>query len=135
MKLFSVLRRYSSASILLSAVLFGALSGAASTGILALINRALASPDPASSRGLVWSFIALCLVVPLTRVASALIVLLLGLRAAAELRLDLSRRILSAPLRRLEELGSHRLMVALTDDIGSITGALGQVPGIFTNGA
>jgi putative ATP-binding cassette transporter len=135
MKLFSVLRRYSSASILLSAVLFGALSGAASTGILALINRALASPDPASSRGLVWSFVALCLVVPLTRVASALIVLLLGLRAAAELRLDLSRRILSAPLRRLEELGSHRLMVALTDDIGSITGALGQVPGIFTNGA
>lgn len=135
MKLFSVLRRYSSTSILLLAMLFGALSGAASTGILALINQALSIPDPAATRWLVWSFIALCLIVPLTRVASALIVLLLGLRAAAELRLDLSRRILSAPLRRLEEMGSPRLMVALTDDIGSITGALGQVPGIFTNGA
>jgi len=134
MKLLSILRRYSPAPILIAAVLFGALSGAASTGLLFLINRALGSPVPAAP-WLVWGFIALCLVVPVTRVASALIVANLGLRAACELRLDLSRRILSAPLRRLEEMGSHRLMVSLTDDIASITGALGQVPGMFTNAA
>lgn len=135
MKLLAVLRRYSPTTILLAAIFFGATSGAASTGILYLINHALDDPDPASSQRLVWSFIALCLVVPITRVTSALIVVKLGLRAACELRLDLSRRILSAPLRRLEELGAHRLMVALTDDIGAITGALSQVPGMFTNGA
>ncbi len=133
MKLFSVLRQYSPASLLVAAVLFGALSGAASTGILYLINHVLAG-DPAT-RNLFWGYVGLCLVVPITRVISVLIVASLGLRAACEMRLDLSRRILAAPLRRLEELGSHRLLVALTDDIGAITNALGQVPGIFTNSA
>jgi putative pyoverdin transport system ATP-binding/permease protein len=135
MKLFSILRRYSPRHLLIAAVLFGAMSGAAGTGILYLINLALGRANPAGSPDLVWGFVALCTVVPLTRVASALIVATLGLRAACELRLDLSRRILSAPLRRLEELGTHRLMVALTDDIGAITGALNQVPGMFTNAA
>jgi putative pyoverdin transport system ATP-binding/permease protein len=133
MKLLSVLRRYSPTRTLLAAMLLGTLSGAASTGLMYLINHAL--DDPTMPSWLVWSFVALCLVVPVTRVGSALIVVNLGLRAAAALRLDLSRRILSAPLRRLEEMGSARLMVALTDDIGSITAALGQVPGTFTNGA
>ncbi|HVT16723.1 MAG TPA: cyclic peptide export ABC transporter [Thermoanaerobaculia bacterium] len=135
MKLISVLRRYSPASLLLAAMLCGGLSGAAGTGLLYLINRALDLPRPAGSPRLVWSFVALCLVVPVARVTSALIVATLGLRAACELRFDLTRRILAAPLRRLEELGPHRLMVALTDDIASITGALGQVPGMFTNAA
>jgi len=134
MNLLSFLRRYSPTRLLIAAVIFGALSGGASTGLLYVINHALGNPDAAPSR-LIWGFVALCLVVPVTRVASTLIVTTLGLRAACALRLDLSRRILSAPLRRLEELGSHRLMVALTDDIGAVTAALGQVPGIFTNSA
>jgi putative pyoverdin transport system ATP-binding/permease protein len=134
MKLFTVLRRYSPPALVVAAVICGVLSGAASTGILYLINHALAGPD-SEARQLFWGYIGLCLVVPVARVASALIVASLGLRAACEMRLDLSRRILAAPLRRLEELGSHRLLVALTDDIGAITNALGQVPGLFTNSA
>ena len=40
----------------------------------------------------------------------------------------LSRQILSAPLRRLEELGSHRLLATLTQDIPAIGSTLVNIP-------
>lgn len=40
----------------------------------------------------------------------------------------MSRRILAAPLRHLEELGAHRLLATLTDDIPAITNALTFIP-------
>jgi len=135
MKLFSILRRYSPAHLMAVAVFFGILSGAASTGILYVINHSVLQLAQGPSTKLIWSFVALCLVVPIARVTSALVVATLGMRAACAMRFDLSRRILSAPLRRLEELGAHRLMVALTSDIGAVTMALSQVPGMFTNAA
>jgi putative ATP-binding cassette transporter len=45
----------------------------------------------------------------------------------------LSRRILSAPLRRLEELGAPRLLATLTDDVPVIANALVSIPLLFMN--
>ncbi|MES1243388.1 MAG: cyclic peptide export ABC transporter [Acidobacteriota bacterium] len=134
MKLFSIIRRYSKLGTVTLAVLFGALSGLASTGLLLVINRTLFD-DKAASEGrlLMWAFIALCAVVPLSRIASGFILVTLGQRTAYDLRIELGRRILAAPLKRLEEVGSHRLMVALTDDIASVTDALVEVPVIIIN--
>src|SRR6185369_2471927 len=45
-----------------------------------------------------------------------------------DLRMNLSRRILATPLRHLEELGSHRLLGALTEDVPVIGNALMVIP-------
>jgi putative ATP-binding cassette transporter len=52
----------------------------------------------------------------------------LGQQALFELRMQLSRKILATPLRRIEELGAHRLLATLTDDIPTLTEALLNVP-------
>jgi putative ATP-binding cassette transporter len=46
----------------------------------------------------------------------------------ARLRLDLVSKILSVPLRQIEELGAPKLMVALTEDILEITQATLSIP-------
>src|SRR6185369_13724981 len=45
----------------------------------------------------------------------------------------LVRKILGVPLRQLEETGASRLMVALTDDVKSITAALFAFPVLAVN--
>lgn len=133
MKLFSVIRRYSKLSTILFAVVLGSLSGAAGTGLLLVINRSLHRQDPTAPTWLMWAFIALCVAVPLARIASGFLLVMLGARTAYDLRVELSRKILAAPLRRLEEMGTHRVMVALTDDIASVTDALVEVPVLIIN--
>jgi len=49
------------------------------------------------------------------------------------LRRDLIRQILGVPLRQLEEIGSARILVALTDDIFNITQALLAIPVVAVN--
>jgi putative ATP-binding cassette transporter len=45
----------------------------------------------------------------------------------------LSRQILAAPLRHLEGMGIHRLLVVLADDIPTISGTVILLPGMFIN--
>src|SRR5262249_7081779 len=47
----------------------------------------------------------------------------------------LGRKILRAPLRRLEELGIPRLYAVLTEDVAAIAAALRTVPLLFVQGA
>lgn len=101
-------------------------AGAASTGLLVVIGAALEGP---SSRGaLVPAFAALCLLLPAARFASVHLLARLGEGVTATLRLRLSERILTSPLRRLEELGSARLLATLTDDVSRVSQALSIVP-------
>lgn len=127
MKVLAVLFRYSRAPFVL-AVLAAAASGLASAGILILINRVLSTEDLAGERSLAWAFAALCVLVPLSRFGSSYMLLHLSQKAVFDLRVDMCKKILAAPLRRLEEVGPHRLMAALTGDIGSIATALTDFP-------
>jgi len=132
MKIILFLFRYSQRLVIL-AVIAGAISGACNTGLLALINAALTGGSfPAK---LVPSFIVLCLMVGVSRVASELLLTHLGQAALINLRMQLSRKILSVPLRKLEELGAHRLMASLTDDVPNITGVVTTVPILCINAA
>ncbi|HKR22607.1 MAG TPA: cyclic peptide export ABC transporter, partial [Pyrinomonadaceae bacterium] len=54
-------------------------------------------------------------------------------KAVFDLRMKLSAQILRVPLRQLEELGPHKLTVALTDDVMSISNAIILVPILFIN--
>jgi putative pyoverdin transport system ATP-binding/permease protein len=126
MHLFKFLLRISWRMVVL-AILIGVVSGASSTGLLALIDARLNS-GRLSATTLLWSFAALCVLVPVTRFTSETLLIRLGQGAIYNLRLEMSRRILAAPLRHLEELGTHRLLATLTDDIPAITNALTFIP-------
>jgi putative ATP-binding cassette transporter len=116
---------------LVLAILAGIVSGAANTGLLAIINSAL--NNESSKTALALTFAGLCLLVPLSRIAAELLLAYLGQGALFRLRMDLSRQILGVPLRKLEELGPHRLMSALTDDVPSITNVVTVIPILCIN--
>lgn len=113
------------------AILAGLVSGVASTALLALVNVRLA--EGRATPTLLWSFLGLCLLVPAGRIAAELFLAHLGQGTVLRLRMDLSRRLLAVPLRRLEELGSHRLLSTLTEDIAAIGNAVALLPNVCIN--
>src|SRR6185295_4245335 len=115
----------------LLALLAGIISGASSIAFLAVINLALRNN---SERGLLlWGFIGLCIALPLTRFISESLLARFGQGALFDLRVQLSRQVLATPLRHLEDLGSHKLLAAFTDDLVAVTNALLIIPVISIN--
>ncbi|SPE63312.1 Cyclic peptide transporter [Verrucomicrobia bacterium] len=108
------------------------LSGACNAGLIASVNAALAKAQW-SSRALIWGFIGLGLGKVATLFVSQVVLARFSQRAIAELRRDLIRKILAVPLRHLEELGTARILVALTDDVFNITQALLAIPVVSVN--
>jgi putative ATP-binding cassette transporter len=109
------------------AILAGVLAGISNTGLLILINSALSRVGSPTS-ALIWSFAALCLAMLVCRGAASVLLILLARGAVFDLRMKLSRKILGAPLRHLEEVGAPRLLATLTDDVLSIANALVTLP-------
>ena len=117
---------------LATAVATGLASGLCMTGLLAVISAALANgPRPR----LVYGFVALCLALPACRLVSQGLFNVLTSQALFETRLQACRKILVAPLRRLEELGPHRLLASLAEDITIMTTALTQLPQLSLHSA
>ena len=104
----------------------GIISGMSNTGLLAVINSTL-SGGGSRSRA-IWAFVGLCLMLPLSRFVSHVLLTGFTERAMSDLRLQLCRQILGTRLRTLEELGSHRLLGTLTGDVPTITSALTVMP-------
>ncbi|HEX8185576.1 MAG TPA: cyclic peptide export ABC transporter [Blastocatellia bacterium] len=125
-KLISFLLRSSRATVIL-AVIAGLISGVCTSGLVALIHMALNAGQPVS-RSLIIGFGALCVVLPVSRLLSQYTLIKIGQKAVRDIRVQLGRQILSTPLRRLEELGSHRLMAVLTDDVAAISTGLVGIP-------
>jgi len=125
--------RYSRRYVLL-AVLTGIISGLSSTGLLALINTALKSNGHSASN-LMLVFVAVCIVIALSRIASELLLSQIAQKAMFEMRLNLCNQVLRVPLRRLEEIGVHRVLTTLTDDVPAITNAVASVPVLCINAA
>lgn len=114
-------------------LLAGLVSGVASTALIILIGNAL-SQVTEIGMGMVWGFLALCFVLPLARFCSGALLVRLSQATIFDMRMSLSRRILSAPLRRLEEIGAHRLLATLTDDTSVIADVFTQLPLLFMQG-
>lgn len=108
-------------------ILVGIISGASHAALLAMIGHWLSSAAPMSTQ-FVIIFFALCITLPVARFASEGMLINLSSKALMALRIRLSRQILSAPLRRLEELGPHRLLATLTEDVPSIGASLVNIP-------
>ena len=103
------------------------ISGACNAGLIAAVNKSLHQVGPVAIV-LVWAFVALGLGRLLTSLVSQMMSVRFSQKAVAGMRRNLVRSILGAPLRQLEEIGSARLIVALTDDIYNVTQALLAVP-------
>jgi putative ATP-binding cassette transporter len=113
-------------------IVTGVLGGLGVTALIAIVSSALAQVG-SPAKGMIWGFALLCLASPVLRFASqALLVRLTG-KAIFVLRMRLCQQIMSAPLRQQEEVGSHRLLATLTEDIPVIVGALGAIPTLFVN--
>jgi len=108
------------------------LSGACAAGLIALVNIALTRPG-ASTQLILWSFIALGLGKLATNYGSQVLLARFSQAALANLRRELIEKILAVPLRHLEKIGAPRLMVALTDDVLTITYALLCIPAFVVN--
>ncbi|HWW74430.1 MAG TPA: cyclic peptide export ABC transporter [Pyrinomonadaceae bacterium] len=134
MKIFGFLLRFSPAVVLIS-ILFGIVSGASHIGILALVGATLTKDPRFSPETAYWGVVILCVVLPVSRFVSELVLNYVGQRAVRDLRMKMSRKILEAPMRHLETVGTPRLYATLTEDITSITGALLMLPMMAINTA
>jgi putative ATP-binding cassette transporter len=126
MTLLRFLVRYSPATVIWTSIA-ALFSGACSAGLIALINSALnhhGSPGTA----LVAAFCALGLFRILTNAIAQGTLARFSQETTARLRVDLVAKVLSVPLRQIEELGAPKLMAVLTEDILEITQATLSIP-------
>src|SRR5688500_4168495 len=108
------------------------LSGACNAGLLAMVNHVL--DDPISPTGMfILIFAGLVIGKIATGFVSQYALTRFSQEIIAQLRYDLVHKILNVPLRRLEEIGAPRLMVALTEDVLNITQALLGIPVMAVN--
>ena len=114
-------------------VLFGLLSGAASTGLIAAANSSLYSGPTAKYSH--WMLaLAFTLAVAIKVGANLSAGLLLGRRLqdiTLSMCSELCRKVAATPLPRLEEIGGPRVMTCLTDDIEALSGAIYSIPGLI----
>lgn len=120
-----------SRSLLIVAILSSFLAGVGYTLLVALTKQIL-TDGLFTQTMMIWTFMALCIVIPVFGFVSQYILLDLTSRAAYELRSQLSRQILSAPMRQLEKLGPHRLLATITEDIGSVIELVTILPQMLT---
>lgn len=133
MKLIYFLAKRSKGA-LVWAVISGIISGICTSGLLGVINRAL-NENQILSTNLIPVFVFLAVAVPVARITSEALLTRIGQNALLNLRMEMSRLFLNQPLRRMEELGSHRILGVLLEDIPSITGLLSIVPLLCINSA
>lgn len=118
--------------MMLLTTLLALISGACNAGLVALVNTALTRTGRITAT-IIWVFIAVGLGKLLTNFSSQVTLASFSQGAIADLRRGLIRKILSVPLRDLEEIGTPRILVALTDDVFNITQALMAIPIISVN--
>ena len=126
-QLLALLARHSRRTVAFAA-LTGIASGAANAVLLALANHALHAPRPWAMPLLVGAYVGLCLLLPVMRALSSYLVAGLGQQVVLGLRVELSRKIVAAPLRQVEAVGTNRLFAALTEDVAAIVQAVATLP-------
>jgi putative pyoverdin transport system ATP-binding/permease protein len=105
----------------------GLVSGCANAMLISLINR---SVQQGSYQKALIDFAILCILILVTSVISQFVLINLSQDAIYQLRIKLSKNILSSPLEHLERLKENRLIATLTDDVRTLSHAVSAVPNI-----
>lgn len=106
--------------VLMISIVLGILGGLSITGLLATINASLHS-DSTGNLGLLLAFGGLCVMALVGSILSDIGTNYVGQHVIARLRIELGRRILSAPIDQLESYRSHKLTPVLTHDVDTIS--------------
>ena len=104
-----------------SATILGLASGAAVAHLLAQINQLIASPGRSPTDTLPW-LVMLAVVAVGASSASSVANAIVGQRAVARLRRELTRYVLGAELRNVERISRQRLIAILTGDLDALSG-------------
>ncbi|NJL57821.1 cyclic peptide export ABC transporter [bacterium] len=107
------------------ASLMGIVSGGCSVRLIALVNTTLSKGAMPSAIAL---FAGLVLLALISGSLAQFLLIDLAQDSVYQLRLRLSQRILSAPLRQLEKLGPSQLLAVLTKDVQSISDTVFVIP-------
>lgn len=107
------------------AILSGIVSGGSAARLIALINTSIEHSKPFS---LIAPFTGLVILALITGSLSQFLLIDLAQDSIYQLRLQLSQRILSAPLQQLEKLGANQLLAALTKDVENISNTVFAIP-------
>ena len=106
----------------------GLVSGCSNALMISTINREVHQGHVANA---LFYFIFLAIFILITSTLAQFLLIRLSQNAIYELRLQLSKNILSSPLEHLERLKENRLIVMLTDDINTLTRSVSAIPNIF----
>lgn len=101
------------------ALLVSIVSGVCNTALLALISNAITTMSV--SRRMIVALSLLCIVAPLTKFLSETLLIALSQHALMDLRVEMTRKILTIPLRRLEVFGAGKILALLMEDIPAIS--------------
>jgi len=115
-------------------VLSGLVAGGSGAALMTFINRALGE-EQANATALASAFFGLVFVSVFSGALSVTLLARVTQENLYQLRLWLCRRILNTPLRQIQHCGLHRILAALTDDIGSIASAQQALPHLFIEGS
>jgi putative ATP-binding cassette transporter len=126
MRLIALLLKKSAFPLLLS-VLAGIAAGASGSAVLALVNENMSHLGQAGKQA-VWTFLALAVAAVASKTTSKLLLVRVSTRVIRDMRVDMSARILRAPLRSVEKNGRSALLNVLTTDIHRIADALIELP-------
>ncbi len=122
MKLLLLLLKSSWQSVTIAGIM-GALSGVCSALLIRMINEAVTGKGVSLE-----SFIALTIASLITTVSSQYLLIRLAQNSIYELRLRLSKAVLSTPLATLEQLGANKVLATLTEDVQTIANTIFILP-------
>jgi putative pyoverdin transport system ATP-binding/permease protein len=125
LKLLLFLLRNSKGIIVLTS-LAGIAAGIGGAALMAMFTARLSNPDDQAAS--LWTLTLLATTAVVATAFSGFLSTHLSQQTCYNMRLELGRRILATPLRRVEEAGLHRILAALTNDMESISNAFLRVP-------
>ena len=122
MKILLLLLKASWQSVAIAAAM-GSLSGVCSALLIRIVNETVAGNAVS-----LWEFVGLTVVSLVTTITSQFLLIRLAQGAIYELRLRLTRAILTTPLATLEQLGAGKLLATLTEDVQTIANTIFIIP-------
>ena len=148
MKLLALLTAKAPNKVFLS-MLLGALAGIGYALLIPIVLVSIGSRTGESSLGtkmvktVLWFevsnykfallFAAICLLIPIFRSISQILLTRVALDATTELRIKTYRQIMNAPIAELEKLGSSKLIVAITTDVTRIIAGASMAPHVLVS--
>jgi putative ATP-binding cassette transporter len=108
------------------------MSGACVAGFMAMVTKVLEIKDTPAT-WMLWVFVGLAAGRLLTNFVAQVLLAHFSQQNSVNLRRDLVSKILTVPLRQLEEIGAPRMMVALTEDVLILTEAMLIIPAFAVN--